>query len=342
MHANSRYVSIIIRLLPVLSFAVPFAILYCLYPLSFQKTYQGRTFYLFFLWLVFLEIILNWGKVRKFQISKLKSIRIISLIILLLLPTIYVVVANYYGLNALIVETAKQNNIPLAEYMPLSTEYMVFAVLFALIILLAHGGKGVMDFSIPTFFLASIGVIYTIDDLYPYAWFTPFQILVPSTAMLAANVLNLMGYPTKISLITHPEYGTLPYLSERYPKNPLNPVGFGIAWPCAGVESLLIYAVTTALFLKKLSIPWKHGLIYFIIGAVITYVINIFRIVTMFIIAMNGGDIWVFHDYYGWLYSVTWIISYPLIIIGSRILWGKIRNWKAIHDVWESSEINPK
>ncbi len=330
------------KLLPIISFIIPFLIIYRLDPDSFQKTYQGRTFYIFFLWLVSLEIMLNWEKIRKKQIRTLKPIRTISLIISLLLPTIYVVVANYCGLNAIIVETAKQNNVPLAHLVPLSTEYLVFVALFALIILLAYGNKRLLDFAIPMFFLVSIGVIYTIDDLYPYGWFTPFQTLVPATATLTANVLNLMGYEPSMLSIRDPDHGDLIRMTVCDTKNPLKSATLDIAWPCAGVESLIIYTVTIPLFFKKTAIPWKHRLVYFVIGAAITYVINILRVVTIFLIAVNGGDFWPFHNYYGWLYSTTWIISYPLIIIGSRILWRKIRNWKAVRDVSESSKINPK
>lgn len=338
-----KNMNVLEKLLPIIPFIIPFLILHSLYPDSFQITYQGRALYLLFLWVVSLEIILSWEKIRKTQISTLKSIRTICLIASLLLPTIYVVVANYLGLNAMILEAAKQNNVPLAHLMPLSTEYLVFAVLFVLIILLVYRNKSLMDFSIPMFFLGSIGVIYLIDDLYPYGRFTPFQALVPTTTALAENVLNLMGYQTSISVIKNAYYGWMPSLRVWDPSNPSKIAIFGIAWPCAGIESLIIYTVTILLFLKKTAIPWKHRIVYFIIGAVITYVINILRIVTVFLISMNGGDVWLFHNYYGWLYSATWIVSYLFIIIGSRILWRKIKNWKnGTHHVSESFKIIPK
>lgn len=333
-----KNMNVLEKLLPIIPFIIPFLILYSLYPDSFQITYQGRTLYLFFLWVVSLEIILNWGKIRKTQISTLKPIRTISLITSLLLPTIYVVAANYWGLNAIIEEAAKQNNVPLAHLMPLSTEYLVFAVLFALIILLAYGKKSLMDFSIPMFFLGSIGVIYTIDDLYPFGRFTPFQILVPTTAKFAENVLNLMGYQTRWLGIVDSMPTLIAWDSKgRYSQ------AFSIAWPCSGIESLIIYTVTILLFLKKTAIPWKHRIVYFVIGVVITYVINILRVVTVFVISINGGDVWLFHNYYGWLYSTTWIIFYLFIIIGSRILWRKVKNWKnGTRDVSESFKIIPK
>jgi len=308
---------ILVKLSPVFSFIVPFLMLYLLYPNTFEVTWKGRTYYLFFLWLVSLEIILNWEELQSRKIEKMKSTRTIAFIITLLIPTIYVIVANFYGLNSVIEEIAEQRNIPWANVMPLSTEYLVFAVLFTLAILLEYGTNGLRDFSISTLFLGIIGAIYTIDNIYPQGRFTPFQFFVPTTTTLAAKVLNLMGYMTWLSTSN-----AMPTLSAW---NSQGAWGAKIAWPCAGIESLLIYTVTVLLFLKKTAISWKHKTIYFVIGAIVTYFINILRIVTVFTIAINGGDFMRFHDYYGQLYSITWIISYPLIIIGSRALWRKIR-----------------
>jgi exosortase/archaeosortase family protein len=342
-----RNVNILIMLLPVVSFIIPLFILYSLYSWSFEQTYHGRTLQLFFLWLVSLEAILSWGKLQKNKVSKLGSIRTVLFIITLLLPTVYVIAANYCGLNVIIEDLAKQNISPEdplkdqhASSIIISTEYLVFTVFFCLMILMSYGMNGLMEFSISAFFSGIIGVLFTIDNLYPYGRFTPMQIFVSPTAMLAANVLNLMGYETRISFINnHPIWGSMPYLAVK------DSQGFwwgsGIAWPCAGVESLLIYTVTILLFLKKTDIPWKHRIVYFAIGAVVTYFINVLRVVTLFVIAINTGGVHsiqfqMFHNYYGMLYSITWIISYPLIIIGSRALWEKIKNWKT--DTKDASE----
>ena len=321
---------ILVKLLPVFSFIVPFLILYFLYPNSFEATWKGRTYYLFFLWLVSLEIILGWEKIQTSKVDNLRSIRTFAFIITLLLPTIYVLIANFLGLNPALVDLAKQSNIgPVwAEFMPLSIEYLVFGVIFAAISLIEYGKGGLGNFSISTFLLFAVGTLYMIDNFYPYGQFTPFQFLVLPTTILAANALNLIGYQTTITITTNPYYGWIPYLKAWDPKNPFTYAQYGIGWPCAGVESLMIYTITILLFLKKSTIPLKQKIIYFITGAIVTYFINILRIVTIFVIAMNNGDVGRFHDFYGQLYSIIWIISYPLIIIGSRILWRKIRSRK--------------
>ncbi|MDI6847937.1 MAG: archaeosortase/exosortase family protein [Candidatus Bathyarchaeia archaeon] len=320
------------KLLPLLSFVIPFLVLYSLYPKSFEATWKGRTYYLFFLWLASLEITLGWEELQTDKVDKLRSIRTFAFIIALLLPTIYVLIANFLGLNSAIVDLAKQSNMGSwwAELMPLSLEYLVFGVIFAAINLIEYGKEGLGDFSISTFLLFAIGAFYIMDNFYPHGHLTPLQFLVLPTTILAANVLNLMGYQTTMTITTNPYHGWMPSLTAWDPKNPLTLAHFGIGWPCAGVESLMIYTVTIWLFLKKSAIPLKQKIIYFVIGAVVTYVINILRIVTIFVIAMNNGDWWRFHDFYGQLYSITWIMSYPLIMIGSRALWGKIKERRTV------------
>jgi len=221
--------------------------------------------------------------------------------------------------------------------MPLSIEYIVFGVIFAVISLIEYGKEGLGDFSISALLLFAVGTLYLVDNFYPYGQFTLFQFLVFPTTILAANALNLMGYQTTVTIITNPKHGWMPYLSAWDPKNPFMHAGYGIGWPCAGVESLMIYTVTVFLFLKRSTIPLKQKIIYFIIGAVVTYFINILRIVTIFLIGMNYGvrsaEVSRFHDFYGQLYSITWIISYPLMIIGSRILWRRIWHRKLLDKV---------
>ena len=339
MQEAKKVIAVLTRSLPILAFVAPFAILYSLYAYSFEQTYHGRTLYLFFLWLVFLEAILNWEKLQSKKIPRLRSLRSVLLVVALLLPTAYVVAANYCGLNAAIADSARAY-IPAEDPMrdhhasltALSVEYLVFAVLFYLIVTLEYGTSSLMDFSLPASFLGIIGALFLVDNLYPYGRFTPLQALVPATATLAARVMGLMGYETIYSTINSAAYGMMPMLTvKNYPW-----ASFAIAWPCSGIESLLIYSITLLLFLKNTDIRWWQRAVYFAIGAVVTYLINILRIVTLFMIAIQKGpsftildfDFQRFHNYYGMLYSITWIMLYPLIIIGSRILWTRIQNWR--------------
>jgi thaumarchaeosortase len=311
------------KTLPILVFAIPFVMLYVLYPSSYDLMWKGRTFYLFFLWLLFLETILNWDRITKSKLDDLRTVRTAVFGVALVLPIFYVVGANFFGLNTALMDLARSHNVvpDFVQFVPLATEYLVLTGLFALIISLYYGTSQIGNFSISMIFLGVVGVIYMIDNLYPWGLFTPFQIFVPTTTQLSAGILNIMGYKTSINFQTSSQ-GTLPNLTVTDIYG--NVRTHGIAWPCSGIESFLIFAVTLPLFFKNSGIPLAHKIVYFIFGGVITFVINALRIVTIFMIDLGGGDWNSFHNFYGMLYSMSWIMSYPLLIMASRALWGKM------------------
>lgn len=298
----------------LLSFVIPFILLYNLNAQSFNETWKGRTFYIFFLWLIMLELVLSWDEFKSRTSENLNLTRKALLSIALLIPTSYVVVANYFGLNTAILDISTQLGVTWLSWMPLAVEYLAFTISFVVIAVLAYGFDSLKIFSISIFFLGLIGMIYLVDNFFPYGEFTPFQILVPVTASFAANFLSLLGYQTSFG---NP-LGGMPLLRAW---NEVGVARFYIAWPCSGVQSLLIYTVVMLLFLKKTNIPLMQEIVYFAVGGVVTYFVNILRIATIFVIAINHGDWVLFHNYYGELYSMVWIVAYPLLVIGSRILW---------------------
>ena len=316
---------LLLKLLLVMTFLVPLLWLFLLDSGSFEMMWKGRTFQLFFIWLVGLELILDWGSFQKTKINKLFSIRALALIGSLILPTSYVVASYYWGLNEAITNWSLQSNIEWASSMPLSTEYLAFAALFSVITFLLFGLKGLKSFFVPIFFLLLVGILYTIDNVFPYGQFTPFQIFVPTTPMLAAAILGAMGYHTSIMYEQSSLQGNMPVLTATDLTTGASS-SFKIAWPCAGIESFLLFTVITLLFLKRMQLPWKQKIFYFAFGAIITYIINSLRVVNIFLIDLGGGSIDAFHFYYGPLLAVAWIVSYPLIILASQSIWKKVRN----------------
>ena len=155
-------------------------------------------------------------------------------------------------------------------------------------------------------FLATMGIIYMIDNLYPYGQFTPFQIPAIATATVTSLILNFMGYQTSLRYIyckLSPQLGWAPDLFYYNPALGKEKYVFTVAWPCSGVESLIIYTLFMLIFLRDLDISRTKKIIYFVIGAIITYFINVGRIIALFMIAINygGGLFKRFHEYYGCL-----------------------------------------
>jgi thaumarchaeosortase len=322
-----------IKLLPLIVFVIPLALLYFLNPAdpylnlsgqdSFNFMWKGRTFQLFFIWLIALEFILSWETIKP-QINRQNKLRLAAVAVALALPMLYMVAESYFGLNGAIANWSQQSGVAFYDSMPLAMEYLVFAALFSVVTLLFFGKKGLAGFALPTLFAGLIGVLYTIDNVFPYGTFTPFQLLVPTTAALAAGVLGLIGYNT----VPGTESG-MPTLQVT---GPLGTAKFAIAWPCAGIESLLIFTAVALLFLKRMPISWKAKIGYFAVGAAVTYFINVLRIANIFIIGMqfgeNSNQVQMFHFYYAPLYAMTWIVAYPLIILASQVLWQRMKNRK--------------
>ncbi len=321
----------LIKILPLFAFVAPLALLYILNPVelyggsvqaSLELMWKGRTFQLFFIWLIALEFILGWETVQT-KINLQNKARTLLFAVALLLPTLYVVFEYYLGLNSAIANWSMQNGVTWANSMPLALEYLAFSVLFLLTIFVSFGKKGLTSFVLPALFVALVGVLYTIDNVFPYGEFTPFQLLVPTTASLAAGVLGFMGYSAV------PGIDTLTGMPTLDVSGALGTAKFAIAWPCAGIESLLIFTAVALLFLKRMPISWKAKIGFFTVGAAVTYFINVLRIVTIFTIGMQFGvdsdQVHMFHFYYGPLYAMAWIICYPLIILAGTTAWRKIR-----------------
>ena len=83
-----RYSNSLLKLLPLLAFAVPLLWLYLLDSASFGLMWKGRTFQLFFIWLIALELILSWETLKPNKIDKPASAKTFALIAVLLLPTV--------------------------------------------------------------------------------------------------------------------------------------------------------------------------------------------------------------------------------------------------------------
>jgi thaumarchaeosortase len=324
----------LIKLLPLIAFATPLALLYILNPVdsalkispqnSFQTMWKGRTFELFFIWLVSLEYILSWETIQS-KITMQKKARTLLFAVVLLLPSLFVFL-EYSGLNMAVASWATQDGLVFAGTLPIAIEYLVFSLLFCLAVFVPFGKKGLTGFALPVLFVGLIGVIYAIDTIFPYGQFTPFQLLVPTTASFAGDILSLMGHTVVVGTDLATSMPTLQVTGA------LGTAKFAVAWPCAGIESLLIFTAVALLFLKRMPISWRAKVGYFAFGAAITYIINIFRIVSIFMIGMQFGvdssQVEAFHAYYGPLYAVAWIISYPLLILISQMAWQKYRNHK--------------
>ena len=297
------------------SFVVPLIILYVIDSGSFDYLWKGRAPYLLFLWLLFLEAILGWKKLKEKQ-TTVWTKKTVSAAVILLLPTVYTVGLNF-GLQAEIVELGRAVGVPIIDgdtwYLthswPFSLEYILFAVFFVTSIWLLHGGRGLKTFAVSSFFIGGVGVFYMIDTFYPYGTFTVLQSFVPVTVSGAVSILNFLGYGTRTFSGGADGLGlTVTGANSSY--------SAVVSWSCAGSHSLFIYSFMIMLFLRGTSISRMRKIVYVVVGAVGTFLVNILRIVAILLAGVNSGAslATTFHEFYGEFFFIAWMFIYLSII----------------------------
>jgi len=242
-----------------LSFFIPVITLYLLNPNSFQEAWKGRAPYIFFLWLLFLELALTWRKPPIKPLDTIKHKKALAILATAIVPTLFIVCTYILGLNREIMKLGEilgvwpYENYFLEHDWIISFEYVFFTTMFSISILLIYGIEGLKRFAVSLFFLGSTSFFYMVDTFYPYSTLTVLQSLLPLTTSSASQILSWMGYtaiivPNKYLIITD---------QQIWLDNPILLVvkgrlefSAGIYWPCAGIHSLILYTLAILLFLK--------------------------------------------------------------------------------------------
>jgi exosortase/archaeosortase family protein len=299
---------------------------YSIDPISFQEAWKGRAFYLFFLWLFALEFILGGRNPKSNRNVEWSRIAIGTF--LLMIPTIYLIEAHIFNLNNTIIEFGKFLGVPpgwqLYDSWPLSVEYIIVTVSIFIGVLVLLNLEGIKQFSVSIFLLGAMGVFYMIDTFRPFetasfpnifSLISPIfpqrqvaiQSFVPFTSSMVAFVLQKIGYTVQMAVLR--QTGAVQML--------VGGGGFVIYWPCAGVHSLFIYTFVILLFLKGSPMSLVGKAICLVVGAVGTFFANVLRIVSIIDIYIHSGGVAgeYFHNYYGELYFLAWIVIYLFALI---------------------------
>ena len=298
------------------SFIVPLLILYIFDAGSFDYLWKGRAPYLLFLWLLFLEAILGWKKLKEKQNAFLNRRTLLAAVILIL-PTVYAVGLSYFGLKVGITELGTALGLPvqgtdewfLTHSWPFSFEYILFTAFFVTSIWLLYGVRGLKSFAVSSFFLGGVGVFYMIDTFYPYGTFTSLQAFVPITVSGVSTILNLLGYGTQLFAGGADGLG----LSATKAGSSYSAI---VSWSCAGSHSLFLYSFMIMLFLRGTRITRTRKIIYVALGAIGTFFVNILRIVAILVAGVNHGASLAatFHEFYGEFFFIVWMFIYLSII----------------------------
>lgn len=316
------------KLLIPFSFLLMLLVAYIIEPNSFLDLWKGRLFYLFFLWLFSLELILGGlGSDRQVRgRSGVDWARAALGMSVLLIPTVYLMETKMFGFNSALVGLAQFLGVGVGQSVPdqlslttvsfpFSVEYFIVAVSLSLGTYLLLGFRGLKQFSVSLFLLGAIGTFYMLDTFMPYGNASSLQALVPLTSSSVAYVLQQTGHTVQMTLIQ--QDGAVQMLVSGAP------TAFSIYWPCAGIQSLFIYTFVILLFMKGSAMSLKAKVVTLAIGAVGTFFVNVLRIVSIIELSITQGlsIAVVFHEYYGELYFLVWIVVFLFaLVIVQRLL----------------------
>lgn len=290
---------------------------------SFDVTWKGRMFYLFFAWFLVIETAFSWNEI----IEKKPKNRYLTIaaLIFALVPTIYVLATNFLGLDLAVLRFGQSLNIPFINtsnnpadflhlFWPLSVEYIVFFIFFTLAVMFAYKPSALKTFAISLSLLGGIGIAYMLDTVFPFGVLRPLQeIALPITATTAA-LFDILGYNVRL---IYPASTGGEHLPGLIVSSGGNTASVSVAWACAGVYSLLLYVLIILVFFRKTNISSFRKVLYFFIGLFGTFFSSVLRIFSIVMVYLQQGReaAMLFHDSYGELYGFTWIFMFILIIV---------------------------
>ncbi|MEM3072022.1 MAG: archaeosortase/exosortase family protein [Candidatus Bathyarchaeia archaeon] len=191
-------------------------------------------------------------------------------------------------------------------------EYVAFAAYIAACVAALHGRSAVKKTVTPIIYCVGSSIILLLDALFPYESLGALAGVVPFIVKAVVSLLWVSG----VSVVEDPLKAVEPpwvYVERnRLFLNGLKGmVVLEINWPCAGVLSMLIYSLVVVILMVKLEAPRKRKLIYVVVGAAGTFMVNVIRIflITLAVVYSNI-DLRVFHETVGEVLFVVWIVIY--------------------------------
>ncbi|MFQ5941371.1 MAG: thaumarchaeosortase [Nitrososphaerales archaeon] len=299
----ARHSSIFATILLVSPIIYTFAIA----PDTFNMSWnQGRGGFLFALAFIGAELIGT-----KFEISKRRFYSV--------LPITGATVAYFtlleFGLRASIMDAASSYNVRLIDSWNWMWDFIVMAIYVAVALTLLYGKNWLKIAPAAPIYLFGSAIILSLDAFFPYDTLGPLQFFVPHMLQIDSWFINTLGFGEAFArdnvIILQGQHGSM---------------AMQVFWPSAGVHSMVIYTLVMMAFLLKMNIAPKRKLIYFVVGAAGTVIVNMIRIFSLSLFALlistNAAEFEEFHSIAGEIMFLPWLAAYLFMVMyveGKRI-----------------------
>lgn len=298
-----RHNSIIITLLLISPIIYTFAIAPDTFSMSWN---EGRGGFLFALAFIGAELIGT-----KFEISKRRFYAV--------LPLTATAIAYFtlleFGLRSSIMDAASSYSVRLVDSWTWMWDFIVLAIYIAAALTILYGKNWLKIAPAGPIYLFGSAIILSLDAFFPYDTLGPLQFFVPHMLQVNSWFINTLGFGAAFArenvIILQGQHGSM---------------ALQVFWPSAGVHSMIIYTLVMMAFLLKMNIEPRRKIMYFVIGATGTVMVNMIRIFSLSLFALlvstNAAEFEEFHSIAGEIMFLPWLAAYLFIVMhveGKRI-----------------------
>jgi len=298
-----RHNSIIITLLLISPIIYTFAIAPDTFSMSWN---EGRGGFLFALAFIGAELIGT-----KFEISKRRFYAVLPLTAA---ATAYFTLLEF-GLRSSIMDAASSYSVRLVDSWTWMWDFIVLAIYIAAALTILYGKNWLKIAPAGPIYLFGSAIILSLDAFFPYDTLGPLQFFVPHMLQVNSWFINTLGFGAAFArenvIILQGQHGSM---------------ALQVFWPSAGVHSMVIYTLVMMAFLLKMNIQPRRKIMYFIIGATGTVIVNMIRIFSLSLFALlvstNAVEFEEFHSIAGEIMFLPWLAAYLFIVMhveGKRI-----------------------
>ncbi len=228
------------------------------------------------------------------------------------IPIIALVITYFtaldYGLRDYIKNGSEAYNVNLVDSWIWMWDFIILSVFMIAMLFLIFGKRWIRIAPASPIYLIGSAIILSLDAFFPYDTLGPLQFIVPYVLQIDAGIINALDLGT-----AHANSNLLLLSGEK------GSMALQVFWPSAGVHSMIIYTLVMLAFLLKMNIPPKRKVIYFIIGATGTFVVNTIRIFSLslfvLMVSANPVEFEEFHSVAGEIMFLPWLAIYLFLVM---------------------------
>ncbi len=263
---------------------------------------QGRGGFVFAMFFLALELIDS----KRWLPSNVSKARMTVSVVAGILTLSYFV-ATSFGLHSAIENNGKALGIPLVFSWIWLWDYLVFFLFLLFLVPVVFGTKALRMLPSANVYLLGMAMILSLDSFFPFDTLGPLQAVVPVILQTNAFIIRALNLGSVTisgnTMLLDGNHGVF---------------SISVFWPSAGVHSIMIYSLIMLLFLIKIRSTGKRRAVYFVIGALGTFMVNIIRIFALssyvLLVTVDRVRFEEFHAIAGEILFLPWLLVFLFLV----------------------------